>query len=171
MNVSHTNARVAVRLMLALVMMLVATRGFAAASLSPEAMDVLHSAHTAVLYSLEPWTDPDDIKAKAKQLDGYAILGKASMSRSQTLAAVSEIEKAMAAWEEGPVAACFDPRHALRVRSKGHVYDFLVCYECEGIQVFKDGALIASAYVRGSPRVFNAMLRDANVPVSTTGSR
>ena len=168
MNARSLIAGFAVRATLALVMTMVGTQAMAAASLAPEATRVLHSARSADLYSLEPWIEPD---AKAQQLDGYAILGKVSMTKSQTHAAVSEIDKSMAAWEEGPVAACFDPRHALRIRSEGHTYDFLICYACEGIQVYKDGTFVASSDVRGNPGVLNAMLRDGKVPLSTTGDR
>ena len=155
--------------LIAIILGLAAAEASAREALTPEAAQVLHSARSAELYSLEPYTDPDD--AKVRRLEGYAILGHTRITTSQSAAAVLEIERSIAAWEDGPIALCFDPRHALRVRAEGHTYDFLVCYACEEMQVYKDGALVAFTHVRGSPSVLNAMLRKGNVPLSRSGDR
>jgi len=155
--------------LIAIILCLAAAEASAKEALTPEAAQVLHAARSAVLYSLEPWTDPED--TKVRRLDGYAILGHTRITTSQTAAAVLEIERSIAAWEDGPIALCFDPRHALRVRAEGHAYDFLVCYECEKMQVYKDGALVAFTHVRSSRAVLDAMLRKSNVPLSSSGDR
>ena len=63
-------------------------------------------------------------------------------------------------------ASCFNPRHGLRITSGGHVYDFLLCYECQGIVVFRDGKEVVYRSASGSSVVLNALLTEAKVPLA-----
>lgn len=120
---------------------------------------------SAVLYSLEPWEDP---KKGGKKLYRFKILGKTALDSAKAQLAANAIQKAAADWS-GNSALCFDPRHALRVSAKGHVYDFLICFECEAVYFYEGGKTVGSSGASGSPESLNSLLTAAHVPLSQSG--
>jgi hypothetical protein len=131
-------------------------------ALPAEASQALHSNGHAVLYSLEPWEEADK---KVARLQGYEILGQSDLSDVQNLTAVGAFEAAIAGWD-GAIAACFDPRHALRIQFNGHSYDFLLCYSCHQMEVFRDGKMLGDVGAAGSPKALNDLLTSLHVPLS-----
>lgn len=98
-------------------------------------------------------------------MEGNLILGATKLSRDDARAAAAVISSAVRSFN-GMVAACFDPRHALRFNSAGHTYVILVCFDCGSLLVFEDGRQIENVALTGSPSELNKMLAAANVPVS-----
>ena len=137
-------------------------------ALPPELAQVLHNAQHAMLYSLEPWADPE---GDVPRLQRYQILGRTELDATQTSVAAKEFEGSVGQWN-GMVAMCFDPRHALRIVAEGHTYDFLLCYRCQELYVYRDESknAIAMLGASGSPQILNDLLVSANVPLSTSDS-
>ncbi|GAA0717277.1 hypothetical protein [Dokdonella soli] len=135
-------------------------------ALPADASRALESAKQIVLYSLEPWERPSKVEVT---FHGYKVLGKTELDESHTATARGAFKSATAAWD-GRIATCFDPRHALRIVSDGHVYDFLLCYACHQLEVYRDDAQVASIGATGSASVLNKLLADANVPASQSWS-
>lgn len=131
-------------------------------NLPAEALRALHSHDRVVLYSLEPWSDPDD---PGSRLQGFEILGQATLTSSQAASATAAFESAIAK-PDGIVASCFDPRHALRILTGGHTYDFLLCYSCRQLQVYRDDKWFGEANAVGSPKSLNELLTTLNLPLS-----
>ena len=71
----------------------------------------------------------------------------------------------MGRWDE-TMAACFDPRHALHVTSRGHKFEFLLCYACHQMAVYRDGKRIGTLGIAGSAKPMNALLAAAKLPIS-----
>jgi hypothetical protein len=135
--------------------------------ISPELDAALSGATSAILYSLEPITDPNPPGPK---LHGFKILGQTKLDQQQTIAAVKAFRSAISGWD-GNIAACFDPRHALRVRKSGQTYDLLICYACHNLYVYrgdKSRTSFASFGATGSPETLNRFLIAAKVPLSTS---
>jgi len=129
---------------------------------------VLDSASSVVLYSLEPIMQQPGMR---DQLDGFDILGKVNLDREETKICVATFEKAIAD-SNGQAMDCFDPRHALRVFSDGHNYDFLLCYACDHLAVYRDGRDVGGVSVAGSPGALNHLLKKHHLPIShSRGSR
>jgi hypothetical protein len=64
-------------------------------------------------------------------------------------------------------AACFRPRHGIRVTEKGKVTDFIICFECYQMQVYVDDRPQKSILVTRTPeQMFNAALTAAKLPLS-----
>jgi hypothetical protein len=64
-------------------------------------------------------------------------------------------------------AACFRPRHGIRVTEKGKVTDFIICFECYQIQVYVDDRPQKAVLVTRTPEpVFNAALAASKLPLS-----
>lgn len=150
-----------VALMLTLVFM--AQHAHASDNVLPaELQRVLHSGGRAVLYSLEPWSDPEE---KVARLDGYKILGKSALSPAQQAVAVAAFDEAIAGFD-GSLAACFDPRHAIRIPADGHTYDFLLCYSCHQLVVYRDGKSVGTVGVTGPSKKLDELLTSLHVPLS-----
>ena len=133
-----------------------------AGALPAEAVQALHSKGHAILYSLEPWSDSN---AKVPRFHGYQILGQSELTAAQEATAVASFDKAIAGFD-GNMALCFDPRHAIRIRSDGHDFDFLLCYACHQLAVFRDDAKLAEIGASGAPQALNALLTSLHVPLS-----
>jgi len=134
--------------------------------LPAEAEQALRAPGKVVLYSLEPWERP----AKGdKTLHYFKVLGRTELDRQQGATAIAEFKSAVAGWD-GMRAACFDPRHALRVTAKAHTYDFLLCYACHLLSVYRDNKLLATVGAAGSPQALNELLSAARIPISKTDS-
>jgi len=131
------------------------------------AVQALAAPDSVVLYSLEPWTEnPDaDRNWKGAKFHGYNCLGQITLTGLDEQTAIAEFKKAVPK-EVQPMALCFDPRHALRVVSGHHSYDFLLCYECAQMEVYVDGKQITTLSASGSPDILNGLLKKAGIPIS-----
>jgi hypothetical protein len=136
--------------------------------LPSEAVAALQSPDSIVLYSLEPWDVPTTNDAT---LHHFKILGQTTLNAENGLVAVAALESAVPATvsRAGIHPLCFDPRVALRVRAHGQTYDFLLCYACGYLYVYRGDENIAMLYARGSPDVLNSLLTKANIPLSKSG--
>jgi hypothetical protein len=127
-----------------------------------DAAKALHESRSAVLYSLEPWSPHANPKPA---LHGFKILGKKRIDGAAYKVAVGEFEAAVGRWDDR-MAACFDPRHAIRVASGGHEFEFLLCYACHQMEVYRDGEKVAVLGAAGSSKPLNALLAAAKLPIS-----
>jgi hypothetical protein len=133
--------------------------------LPPEAEQALRAPGKVTLYSLEPWDIP---LPGAHALRNRTILGQIELDGERRATVIAEFKSAVANWD-GMIAMCFDPRHALRVKAKAHTYDFLLCYECHQLYVYRDDKLLARLGAAGSPKALNELLSAAKVPLSRSG--
>jgi hypothetical protein len=128
------------------------------------AAQALRTAGRVTLYSLEPWESP---AAGEETLHQFKVLGRTDLDRKQSAEASAAFQSAISGWD-GLIAACFDPRHAIRVRAAGHTYDFLLCYACHVLYVYEDSKLLTSLGASGSAKALNGLLSAAQVPLSQT---
>ncbi|RUL75945.1 hypothetical protein [Dyella choica] len=146
-----------------LILALTASCAHAASNaLPPEAQLALHSGGQAVIYSLEPWDDPEK---KVPRLHGFEILGQATLNPAQASSAVAAFDVAIRGFDN-VIAACFDPRHAIRIQANGHTYDFLLCYSCHQLEVYRDDKALGGAGAAGSPKKLNELLASLHIPLS-----
>lgn len=131
-------------------------------NLPTEAAQALQAPTQVILYSLEPW---ERTTARGKNLHGYKILGRTTLDPKQTQIAVAAFQTAVSGWD-GMLAMCFDPRHALQVTSNGKTYDFLLCYACHQLYVYRGEKLLAGIGASGSSKALNSLLTAAKIPLS-----
>lgn len=68
---------------------------------------------------------------------------------------------------DGSVAACFNPRHALRMTVDEKLHEFVICFECRQVKHYVDGAVTENLLISNSPATtFNEALREAGVPLT-----
>jgi len=131
-----------------------------------DAAQALASATKVTLYSLDPSRslEPQSGKQKKSMLHDCTILGKVELRNTAAKQATKAFQDAVFGWR-GSAGACFDPHHALSVVSGGHTYDYLLCYSCGGMAIYKDGEFIAKFGASGSARILNKLLTANRVPL------
>ncbi len=124
-----------------------------------ESVNALLNAEKVTLYALEPRTyynqSPLLKEVEEKKFDnlpyapppqyiaGVLLLGQTELKGK-------DIEIAAQAYREavgGAIAMCSDcyaPRHAIRAEYQGHIYDYVICYECFFTNVYKNGEYFLS---------------------------
>jgi hypothetical protein len=148
--------------MFASILVVLAAAASTANTIPIDAVQALHESRSAELYSLEPWSPPE---SRGPLLYRFQILGQKRIDGVTYKTAAEEIEAAVGRWDDR-MAACFDPRHALRVTSRGHQFEFLLCYACHQMAVYRDGKRIGTLGIAGSSKPMNALLAAAKLPVS-----
>ena len=132
--------------------------------LGSEATSVLYGAKEATLYSIDPGIlVPNGAKREFTAVP-FGIVGKVKLT-GEPLAMAKEAFADAVAYDNDTGMFCFNPRHALRIAADGHTYDFLLCYECEQIAVYKDGRELSGSRATGSPKILNDLLTANNIPL------
>jgi hypothetical protein len=98
---------------------------------------------------------------------GWPILGKTVVrDAGQKARLAAELAGAMKAFgPNDPMAACFFPRHGIRVVHEKNTYDFLICFQCARVEVYAPGNTLYQ--VSGAPeKAFDQVLTAAKIPLS-----
>jgi hypothetical protein len=124
----------------------------------PAPLAALQSAETFELFSINPRTG-----ATESQVQGHEILGRTSVTDPATRTRLIEALRTAARQYDGTAAACFNPRHAIRVTHAGVTTDFLICFECRQAQVFTGSTVTDRFFINNTAQpTFNAVLKSAN---------
>jgi hypothetical protein len=129
-----------------------------------EAKEAFDKAAQFELYSL----DPDRLASKDEKVDlfhGWKVLGKIVVKGADAKKVRAAVEKGVRD-SDGSVAACFNPRHGIRIVTDKKTYDLVICYECLSATVYQ-GEERAGSFLtaRGPENALNGVLRDAKVPL------
>lgn len=172
--------------------------GLLAADLDPEtknhyrAADLLPFSKAAewTILSLDPmpWVEEDIVAAPApadgkpvepkppkrkvppeQEFHGFPILGQTKVTVTEDLRTViSTLDEAGRHWTKA-VAACFSPRHGIRVTWGGAMYDLVICYECMRADIYRSDEkigvifFVADARLLPRPAFLNGALIRAKV--------
>ena len=86
------------------------------------------------------------------EFHGFPILGQTKGPVTDNLKTViSTLDEAGRHWG-GAIAACFNPRHGIRVTTDGVVYDMVICYECMSAEIYRGNDRIGAIYFATDPR-------------------
>ncbi len=118
----------------------------------------LDNAEQFELYSLYPRLSEDEFYS-------HRILGHAPVVDPAMRKQLSDALRKAARESKGEMMACFEPRHGIRVTNHGQVTDFVICFECLQVAVWRDGKQIAYFTISGSQAsVFNAAVLKLGLP-------
>ncbi|QDT95823.1 hypothetical protein [Gimesia aquarii] len=133
--------------------------------LPTEASNALHNATTFELFSLDP--NQRDQKPGVDMFHGWKILGSVEVSDSATRNTLLNALDAGIAENDGTVAACFEPRHGIRVEYDGKQHDFVICFQCYSGKWYTDGKESEGYTLTDSPKpVFDRVLQAASVQLT-----
>jgi hypothetical protein len=111
------------------------------------------------LYSLYPYEPLRDGTVADGYFHAFRILGQKEISD------VAEKKRLIRAFADSirkrtanSYAACFNPRHGLRIGIGNATCDFLICFECENVKAFNFPASLHFPVKKRGEREFNAVL-------------
>ena len=139
--------------------------------LPPDAMIALQEATALELLSLDPQQSQDpnrrDSLTEADRLHDWIVLGSTTIQDSNTQATLVSRFAAGVAEHNGMVAACFNPRHAIRLLHDGKTHVFVICFECAQVEWYIDGQRTKGFLISTSPQsLFDEVLQKANIPLA-----
>ena len=124
------------------------------------AWNALNDADQYEMLSLHP-------SLSKPEYHGHEILGQTIITDSATRERLNEAFQSGARANDGTMMACFNPRHGIRVTHAGVTTDFVVCFECRQVQVWRGNQKVAFFLVSDSPQpVFDNVLKSAGVPLA-----
>lgn len=127
-----------------------------------EASDALRDGHSFELLSLDPTQRNGN--SDAESFHNWVVLGVAPISDASIRAELLDALDAGVAENDGIVAACFDPRHGIRVVHNGKLYEFVICFECYAARWYTDGDQNKGFLTTGRPQqIFDRVLIDVGI--------
>jgi hypothetical protein len=128
-----------------------------------DARAVLEHGDEFELLSLNPRLH---LESAERSFHGYDVLGTIRIKDADIRKRlVSAFEKGVTE-NQDEIAACFNPRHGVRVTFGSRTADFVICFECAQVRVYSAAGAEHNLLISASPQaVFNQVLRDAHVPL------
>lgn len=106
---------------------------------------MLEAGDEVVLFSLNPKGFLDKKDEQGKTLfHGYEIVTHKKVVKDDDRKELVTSLKALVHWCSFLQAACFNPRHGLRITHGKTVTDYLICFECGRMYVYRDDKHFAS---------------------------
>ncbi|MGH8519744.1 MAG: hypothetical protein ACREUE_20010 [Panacagrimonas sp.] len=103
----------------------------------------------------------------ALHFHGWEVIGRTSIRDEEKRKKLVGAFKTGIEENQGIGAACFRPRHGIRITEQGKVTDFIICFECFQVQVMVDGLPQKAVLVTRTPEpAFNEALKQAKLPLS-----
>jgi hypothetical protein len=108
---------------------------------------------------------PGELPEGVEDFHTYPVLGKVEIvdgsKRNELIAALRQ------SMEQGKeAAACFWPRHAIQIVSKGKTTDYLMCFQCGVVEIHAEGGHSSHLLAREQQAVFDGHLKDAGIPLA-----
>lgn len=125
-----------------------------------ELQAILDKAEEFELYSLSPEPQKEDA------FHGWKVLGKTTVKDAEVRKKLVAALKKGVSENEGEVAACFNPRHGIRVTHDKKTVDFVICFECLQVKAFVGDKDTKRFLTTKSPQAtFDGVLTAAKVPL------
>lgn len=122
-----------------------------------------------VLYSIDGTKFPEQVPATAEKFHEFEVLGKLEIAdpndRDALMKAVAD-GMSRGARQDDMVPECFWPRHALRATWGGRVTDYVICFQCELLNIHRGGSMTSARTGDQHQDLFNRRLRQAGIPIA-----
>lgn len=97
----------------------------------------------------------------------HEVLGSTLITDAKTRDRLNRALQRGARESDGTEMSCFNPRHGIRVTHAGVTTDFVICFECRQVEVWRGDKKIAFFLTSESPQpAFDDVLRNAGVPLA-----
>jgi len=130
--------------------------------------DDIATAESVTLYSLDGFGagefDYEKHPPPGGTLHGFGVLGSTTIEEADGRRVAAALNRGL---QDSEAAACFLPRHAVRVESDGSQTDFVICFECLQYSVYVDGKRTDHGLIDETPEpVLDEILKKAGVPLA-----
>jgi len=132
------------------------------------AFRALSDADQYEVFSLDPYlASYSQWPSPVQFFHGRAVLGELKVPDSATRQKLNVALRSGVSGSDGRMMACFNPRHVIRVTHAGVMTDYVICFECLQIQVWRNDKMVAHILTSDSPGpVFDDILQKAGVPLA-----
>jgi hypothetical protein len=128
------------------------------------AQAALEKSQNVELFSLDPSLPRKQTK---ESFHDWAVLGKTTLNTEAGRKRLRTAFERAVRESSGAVAACFNPRHGIRVSYEKGTIDFIICFECLLVQIIEGDNYLPDVLVSDSGQiVFDGILRDAGIPLA-----
>jgi hypothetical protein len=135
--------------------------------LSQEFRDILFQASSIEIVALNPDWPTEETRNDPSTLHGYTVRGRSTISDRDLRLELLEALGAGARENNGMVAACFNPRHALIAEYEGKLCEIIICFECLTFQVWDGSERIETVDLSETPRTtFDHIFIDAGLSLA-----
>jgi len=134
-----------------------------------EAKRALENPSSMVLVSIDPVLIQPTLfnrlteRISHRHFHGWPMLGETPIADRATQKKIASAIEAGVQNFNGWMAACFNPRHGVRVTSGSVEYDFVICYECNQTYIYAGDRKLAGLGGSGSSSSLDASLRTAHI--------
>jgi hypothetical protein len=130
--------------------------------ISSDPMRTLEKADQYELYSILPGPEPQESRP---EFHSYPVLGHISITDQAARDRLTAALKAGAG--AGHRKNCFVPRHGIRVVKYETTTDFVICFECNQVRIWRNGQHDGGFVVGATPQpVFDEILKRAGIPLA-----
>ena len=108
--------------------------------LDPGTRDVLEEPDSAELITLVPFppiSDENPLGAGEEAFHDYKVISRTHVQDAAVTGELLDLIHRGVAASDGTVAACFNPRHGLRLHRGDDVVDLVICFECLSIDLYQ----------------------------------
>ncbi|MCA9000401.1 MAG: hypothetical protein KDB61_00660 [Planctomycetes bacterium] len=132
--------------------------------------DILFQAPSLELIATDPdWPTEEGRKDPAK-LHGYTVRGRAPLEAREERLELLEALARGARENNGMVAACFNPRHAIRAEWQGEICELIICFECLTFEVWDGEKRVEVVDLSESPSgTFDRLYEAAGLTIAPRG--
>jgi len=154
---------------LSIFLLLATLAGCSVSDFPSDASNALRNSTTFELLSLDP--TPRDEESDAEVFHGWTVLGTTELADVTARNSLLDALDAGVAENSTMAAACFDPRHGIKVTYSEKQYDFVICFRCYQCKWYLDDKENDVFLLSRSPQTtFDRILRDASVKLADPAS-
>lgn len=134
---------------------------------SQEFRDILFQAASFEIVAIHPDWPTEESLADPESLHGYIVRGRATVQRRELRLELLESLAFGARENDGTIAACFNPRHALIAEFEGQTCELIICFECLTFQIWNGSELAEVVDLSETPRkTFDRVFTDAGLSLA-----
>jgi hypothetical protein len=117
------------------------------------------------IYSVDPYSRAKEKKGKELLCD-YIVLGKKTLSDKEQKANLQQALGKSLSTDLAKAAACFWPRHAIRLEHDKSTLTLIICFECSQCRVYlNDNGLINLYLIQAIKSEFDPIYSKHKLPV------
>ncbi|MBL8821288.1 MAG: hypothetical protein JNJ77_01780 [Planctomycetia bacterium] len=128
----------------------------------------ISDADKVTLYSIDG-KDPEGSKPSnkgAEKFHGTPVLGTIEIKDSQIREQLVQALLKNMQVEGKAIPACFIPRHGIRAEKSGKTTDYVICFECYQVEVYRNTMRYKLQVERQPQELLNRLLKEGNIPIA-----
>ena len=140
--------------------------GFLSGCGSKSVVPNYEAADEFVLYSIDGSESRFAPPADVEVFRGIAVLGKTSIDDPKKRAELMSALYGGIDENDDRIAECFNPRHGIHIVQGEQITDYVICFECLQVEIYKGDKRSRELTTESTRGVFNQYLKEAGLPLA-----